>query len=135
MLNNYRTLTLLAIVASLLTACGQSGEENIPDLSGEWKGINRTISEDKGYREWKKIVTISEQKDRRFKGSFNYNEGSVNFFGVIFADNVSFAWVSKNSQGYNIGKILGNNRISSCYVEAGKEATTGCAELVRNSAP
>ena len=38
---------------------------------------------------------------------------------------------SPNSRGYNIGKLLGNNRMSACYVESGIDATAGCADLIR----
>ena len=142
MLNNYpKTFIALTIVSLLVlaalfpVACMQPGNDSIPNLSGEWKGINRTVSDQKGYLEWEKTVTISEQQDRRFKGHFDYSEGTIKFSGVIFMDNMSFAWVSEKSQGYNIGKILGDNKISSCYIESGKQATAGCAELIREPNP
>ena len=40
---------------------------------------------------------------------------------------LTFTWVAPDSRGYNIGKILENNRISACYVESGIDATAGCA--------
>ena len=30
-----------------------------------------------------------------------------------------------------MGKLLGKNKISACYVESGIDATAGCAELTR----
>ena len=105
--------------------------DNIPNLVGEWNGENRTLSELKGMKTWDKKVKIIEQKDRRFKGSFTYSDGTKNFFGIIHPDNETITWVASNSRGYNIGKILGKNKISSCYVESGIEATVGCAELNR----
>ena len=105
--------------------------ENIPNLVGTWIGINKTISEDRGYRSWEKKVEILEQDERRFKGKFSYTDGTKNFFGVIHPDNKTITWVATNSIGYNMGKLLNKNKISACYVESGIDATAGCAELTR----
>ena len=126
-----------AVSAFFLASCvsptaSLAAEETIPDLIGTWIGENRTVSDKKGYRVWgQKKIEITEQRDRRFRGHFNYPDGTVNFFGVIYPDNTSFTWVSSDSKGYNQGRILGADRISACYVEAGEDATAGCAELVR----
>ena len=105
--------------------------ENIPNLVGTWIGINKTISEDRGYRTWEKKVEILEQDERRFKGKFSYTDGTKKFFGVIHPDNKTITWVATNSRGYNMGKLLDKNKISACYVESGIDATAGCAELTR----
>ena len=105
--------------------------ENIPNLVGTWVGINKTVSEDRGYRSWEKKVEILEQDERRFKGKFSYTDGTKNFFGVIHPDNKTITWVASNSRGYNMGKLLAKNKISACYVESGIDATAGCAELIR----
>ena len=105
--------------------------ENIPNLVGTGVGINKTISEDRGYRSWEKKVEILEQDERRFKGKFSYTDGTKNFFGVIHPDNKTITWVATNSRGYNMGKLLDQNKISACYVESGIDATAGCAELTR----
>ena len=57
--------------------------ENIPNLVGIWIGINKTISEDRGYRTWEKKVEILEQDERRFKGKFSYTDGTKNFFAAL----------------------------------------------------
>ena len=106
-------------------------KDNIPSLVGTWTGKNNTLSEQRGFRTWEKKVEIIEQKDRRFKGTFSYTDGTKDFFGVIHPDNITFTWVAANSRGYNIGKILEKNRISACYVESGIDATAGCADLSR----
>ena len=108
-----------------------TASENIPNLVGTWVGINKTISEDRGYRSWEKKVEILEQDERRFKGKFSYTDGTKNFFGVIHPDNKTITWVATNSRGYNMGKLLDQNKISACYVESGIDATAGCAELIR----
>jgi len=105
--------------------------ENIPNLVGTWVGINKTVSEDRGYRSWEKKVEILEQDERRFKGKFSYTDGTKNFFGVIHPDNKTITWVATNSRGYNMGKLLDQNKISACYFESGIDATAGCAELTR----
>ncbi|MEL0246041.1 MAG: hypothetical protein VW954_02375, partial [Alphaproteobacteria bacterium] len=93
-----------------------SSDHQIPNLVGTWVGVNNTLSEQRGYRSWEKKVEIIEQKDRRFKGTFSYTDGTKNFFGVIHPDNETITWVASNSRGYNIGKLLDKNNISACYV-------------------
>ena len=105
--------------------------EKIPNLVGTWVGINKTVSEDRGYRSWEKKVEILEQDERRFKGKFSYTDGTKNFFGVIHPDNKTITWVATHSRGYNMGRLLDKNKISACYVESGIDATAGCAELTR----
>ena len=122
----YTIFTMFLFSASLSIA-----SESIPNLVGTWIGINKTISEDRGYRTWEKKVEILEQDERRFKGKFSYTDGTKNFFGVIHPDNKTITWVATNSRGYNMGKLLDKNKISACYVESGIDATAGCAELTR----
>ena len=45
-------------------------------------GVNNTLSEQRGYRSWEKKVEIIEQKDRRFKGTFSYTDGTKKTFLV-----------------------------------------------------
>ena len=119
------------IVFTFIFAFNTSYSSDIPNLKGTWIGKNNTLSNQRGFRTWEKKVEIIEQKDRRFKGTFSYTDGTKDFFGVIHPDNETFTWVAANSRGYNIGKILEKNRISACYVESGIDATAGCAELTR----
>ncbi len=104
----------------------------IPNLLGTWSGKNVTVSDSKGYKEWdNKTIKITEQKDRRFRGTFTYADGTKNFFGVIYPDNISFSWVSTPSKGFVQGRILDDNTIGACYLEAYEQATAGCATLKR----
>ena len=57
--------------------------EYIPNIIGTWKGINKSYSEEKGYRTWEKKITITEQNERIFKGNFTYADGEKNFLGTI----------------------------------------------------
>ncbi len=110
------------------------GDKNtsIPNMIGTWKGENVTVSDLKGYKVWgEKVIHITEQQDRRFRGTFTYPDGTKNFFGVIYPDNISFTWVASNSKGFNHGRILGKNKIGACYVESWEQATAGCATLFR----
>ena len=119
------TITIFIVMTQNISA------ENIPNLIGMWSGENDTYSELKGLKTWEKNVEITEQTDRRFKGHFTYSDGTKNFYGIIHPDNVTITWVASNSRGYNIGKILESNKISTCYVESGIDATVGCAVLSR----
>lgn len=107
-------------------------DRRIPNLLGEWRGVNQTISDIKGLKEWEKTVYITEQKDRRFRGHFEYSEGRKDFFGVIHPGNRRFTWVASDSRGYNFGRIHWRNKISTCYVEPWEEATAGCVVLRRD---
>ncbi len=132
-------LWCLLIVNSIAIACiyysnrvEKVDDQHIPNLIGRWSGENVTVSDAKGYKIWgEKVVQITEQTDRRFRGTFTYPDGTKNFSGVIYPDNVSFTWVSTNSRGFNHGRILGENKIGAGYVEAWEQATVGCAILIR----
>ena len=119
------------IITITIFTFDKSYSNEIPNLKGTWVGKNNTLSNQRGFRTWEKKVEILEQKDRRFKGTFSYTDGTKDFFGVIHPDNETFTWVAANSRGYNMGKILEKNRISACYVESGIDATAGCADLTR----
>jgi hypothetical protein len=101
----------------------------IIDLIGEWEGINKSYSTEKGYRTWKKKITIFEQNERIFKGNFKYADGETNFLGTIRQNNRDFYWVSPESKGYIYGEILNNNTMEVCYTEAHKGAAVGCSIL------
>jgi hypothetical protein len=104
----------------------------IPNIVGTWSGVNLTVSDEKGYKTWdNKTITITEQQDRRFRGTFTYADGTKNFFGVIYPDNKTFTWVSTQSKGFVHGQILGDLSIGACYVETYEHATAGCATLLK----
>ncbi len=120
------------LVVSIFMDISFNEKADIPNLIGTWSGENVTVSDLKGYKIWgDKVIHITEQKDRRFRGTFTYPDGEKNFFGVIYPDNLSFTWVVSTSHGYNHGRILGKNRIAACYVESWEQATAGCATLDR----
>ena len=119
------------LTVAIISKDSKSDDHKIPNLIGTWEGVNKTLSELRGYKTWEKKVEITEQKDRRFKGTFSYTDGTKNFFGVIHPDNLTITWVASNSRGYNLGKLLSKNRLSACYVESGIDATAGCADLER----
>jgi hypothetical protein len=124
------------VVVALFMDTTRNEQADIPNLIGTWSGENVTVSDLKGYKVWgDKVVHITEQKDRRFRGTFTYLDGKKDFFGVIYPDNKSFTWVVSTSRGYNHGRILGKNRIAACYVESWDQATAGCATLDRQKAP
>ena len=122
---------ILIVLLFFLVVPSKLKAEVIPNLIGNWIGSNDTFSELKGMKSWEKKVNIFEQTDRRFKGKFTYSGGTKSFYGIIHPDNTTITWVASDSRGYNIGKIMGENKISACYVESGIDATVGCAELMR----
>lgn len=124
-------MTALLPITAISVCWATPHDGQIPNLVGTWTGENSTYSEKKGYSNWNKTIDISEQKGRIFKGQFTYADGTKHFFGVIYPDNTSFTWVAVDSQGYNQGRIFGNNTISACYTESGADATVGCAELTK----
>jgi len=105
--------------------------EFIVNLIGDWEGLNKSYSMEKGYRTWNKKITIFEQNERIFKGNFKYADGEKNFLGTIRQNNRNFYWVSPESKGYIHGEILNNNTIEVCYTEAYKGAAVGCSILKR----
>ena len=105
--------------------------EYIPNIIGTWKGINKSYSEEKGYRTWEKKITITEQNERIFKVNFTYADGEKNFLGTIRSNNRNFYWVSPESKGYIHGEILNINKIEVCYTEAYRGAAVGCSILKR----
>lgn len=128
---------LFAIVGSLLGAAGAMSvpaiahADDAPNLVGTWKGKTDSIGDIFGLRTRDRTVHISEQTDRRFRGYFVYEDGRKDFFGIVYPDNTSFAWVSPTSKGTTHGRILGPDHVAACYVEAGPEATAGCSDLTR----
>ena len=131
MLIFYKMKNLLFVLGILLVFPNCISANDIPNLIGEWSGKNDTYSETKGMKSWKKTIKINKQKDRRFSGKFTYTDGSKEFYGVIHPDNKTITWVSSNSRGYNMGRIINEDKISACYVESGIDSTVGCAELTR----
>lgn len=117
---------------ALLSSGAIFHERPIPNLIGKWRGLNQTVSDFKGFKEWEKTVHITEQQGRRFRGHFEYSEDCKGFFGVIHPGNRRFTWVASDGKGYNLGRVHGRNKISACYVEAWEEATAGCVVLRRN---
>ena len=108
-------------------------DPNIPSLIGTWDGNADTIGDIYGLRSRRRTIHITEQTDRRFRGYFEYDEGKIAFFGIIYPGNVTFTWVNPKSKGYNHGHIFGPDHIAACYVEAGEQATAGCSDLKRIS--
>lgn len=102
-------------------------------MVGTWSGRNDTIGDLFGLRTRPRTVQITEQTDRRFRGYFIYDAGRVDFFGIVYPDDVSFTWVSPQSKGYVHGRVIAPDRIAACYAESGAEATAGCSDLTRTS--
>ena len=129
--SNAGKIFFLFLFFLLLLFTKNSSSQKIFNLVGDWEGVNKSYSLEKGSRSWKKKITIFEQNERIFKGNFKYADGETNFIGVIRSNNKSFYWVSAESKGYINGEILNKRTIEVCYVEAYKNAAVGCAILKR----
>jgi hypothetical protein len=119
--------------AFCLTAAFAASAAEVPSLVGTWTGTTDSVSVKFGMRTRERTVHITEQTDRRFRGYFDYEAGRKDFFGVVFPDNTSFAWVSTTSKGDVQGRILAPDHIAACYIEPGPEASAGCSDLTRSS--
>ena len=86
LINKKITFLTFFIVFFLLTSKSLYSKY-IVNLVGEWEGINKSYSTEKGYRTWKKKITIFEQNERIFKGNFKYADGERNFLGTIRQNN------------------------------------------------
>ena len=122
--------TALAAAILLAASLGVAAAD-VPNLVGTWTGKTDSIGDEHGLRTRERTVHITEQTDRRFRGYFDYEAGHKDIFGIVFPDNVSFAWVSKASKGQVQGRILGPDHIAACYIESGPGATAGCSDLTR----
>ena len=129
--SNVGKIFFLFLFFLLFLLTKNSSSQKIFNLVGDWEGVNKSYSLEKGSRSWKKKITIFEQNERIFKGNFKYADGETNFIGVIRSNNKSFYWVSAESKGYINGEILNKRTIEVCYVEAYKNAAVGCAILKR----
>ena len=122
----------IALAAAFLLAASLAATAaDAPNLVGTWTGKTDSIGDEHGLRTRERTVHITEQTDRRFRGYFDYEAGHKDIFGIVFPDNVSFAWVSKASKGQVQGRILGPDHIAACYIESGPGATAGCSDLKR----
>jgi hypothetical protein len=133
-------LAAAALMAAMPVQGAQAAENDgpppdpaIPSMIGTWTGRNDTIGDIYGLRSRPRTVQITEQTDRRFRGYFTYEGGRVDFFGIVFPDNISFAWTSPQSKSTVQGRLMPGERFAACYIEAGAEATAGCSDLTRTS--
>jgi hypothetical protein len=122
---------LSAFIAVAAAPQPSFAENDGPSLIGTWSGHTKSIGDIYGLRTRDRTVHITEQTDRRFRGYFVYEGGRRDFFGIVFPDNTSFAWTSAAAKSVTEGRILGDDHIAACYIEAGAEATAGCSDLTR----
>ncbi len=123
--------TLSVFVAAVALSQPSLAADSGPNLVGTWSGHTDSIGDIYGLRTRERTVHITEQTDRRFRGYFVYEGGRRDFFGIVFPDNTSFAWTSTAAKSVTEGRILGDDHMAACYIEAGTEATAGCSDLTR----
>lgn len=127
-----KRVAFLGLLAALsLQGAATARAADIPSMVGTWSGKTDSIGDAFGLRTRDRTVHITEQTDSRFRGYFDYEGGHKDFFGIVFPDNVSFAWTSTASKGSVQGRILAPDHIAACYIEGGPDATAGCSDLTR----
>ena len=98
-------MMLMVTMLTLMLRCSfaySSDNNDIPNLIGTWTGVNKTLSEQRGFRSWEKKVEITEQKDRRFKGTFSHTDGTKNFFGVPLSEKILIIFMRNFSIWFRI---------------------------------
>lgn len=113
---------IFAVILVLLVACNHE----LPNLTGTWSGEATAISGVEGLVSGEKKITI-EQDGSTFRGTVVTRGGVKNIIGSIASDNEHFVYVHVGDMGHAEGRILGKNRIETCYVHPGKNAVAGCS--------
>ena len=114
--------SLFVAVLLLVASC----HHKLPDLTGTWSGEATAISSNEGVVSGEKKITI-EQDGSTFRGTVVTRAGVKDILGSIASDNEHFVYVHVGDMGHAEGRILGKNRIETCYVHPGKNAVAGCS--------
>lgn len=125
---------LVLLVFLAMGACAAQ----VPNLVGNWTGIENGYSaEDGSYKLFENNginSTISEQKDRFFKGNVSWMENGTkvvdSFAGVIGLDNKTL-YVAELSKGYCIATIVSNDEMDIIYLADGAMGAASFEKLHR----
>lgn len=120
-----------AIALGGATLYSPAASAGAPDLKGEWRGYTAQITSETDYYSRENVINITDQNGRRFEGSVKHAGGTEEFIGVIRSDNKTFYWVDLADDGRVHGKVIGEDVIETCYLDAGEDAVAGCTILTR----
>jgi hypothetical protein len=127
-----RCLALLVFLAmGICTA-------QVPNLVGNWTGIeNGYFAENGSYKLFENTsinATISEQKDRLFKGNVSWTENGTevvdSFAGVIGLDNKTL-YSAEFTEGYCVATIVSDDEIDLIYLADGTMGAASFEKLYR----
>lgn len=122
---------LILLTAGICTA-------QVPDLKGNWTGLGTGYYAENGSYKLNEngsiSYTITEQKDRLFKGYIAYmlngTEFVEGFAGAIGLDNKTL-YLAEYDKGYDIGTIISNDEIEFIYIEDGDSGWAAINKLHR----
>lgn len=115
------------------------GAAEIPDLLGNWTGLESWYGEVNGSAKLTENqslnVTVVGQTDRLITGYLTYKlengtEIVEGFSGAIGPDNKTLYFAEFN-EGYDIGTIISNDEMELIYLQDGKMAETTIGRLHR----
>lgn len=123
----------LMVLAALLGAAvpTHAAMAATPDLVGSWVGKAERIDAKGKYSEADIVVTIVDQKDRRFHGTITHEGTTDKIVGMIRSDIKTFYWVNVDNQGLVQGSMLGADGFEACRLESGENAQVSCAKMTR----
>lgn len=129
-----RTIWLVLLVLLAIGSCSAK----VPNLVGNWTGLGTGYYADNG--SYKMNVngsisySITEQKDRLFKGNITYAINGTKyvegFAGAIGLDNKTL-YLAEYDKGYDVGTIISNDEIEFIYIEDGDSGWAAINKLHR----
>ena len=125
-------LVLLAFLATGICTA------KVPNLVGNWTGLGTGYYADNGSYKMNEngsiSYTITEQKERLFKGNITYvlngTEIVEGFAGAVGLDNKTL-YLAEYDKGYDIGTIISNDEIEFIYIEDGDSGWAAINKLHR----
>lgn len=122
--------SLFALAAAAALALPASAMAEPPQLKGFWEGTSESVTAKNLFKETEISVGILDQKGNRFWGTTSHGGETEKMVGVIRDDGKTFYWADVDDNGLVFGKILGPEKLETCYIEAGEHALAGCSILV-----
>lgn len=125
-------LVLLAFLATGICTA------KVPNLVGNWTGLGTGYYTDNGSYKMNEngsiSYTITEQKDRLFKGNITYVLNGTEivecFAGAVGLDNKTL-YLAEYDKGYDIGTIISSDEIEFIYIEDGDSGWAAINKLHR----
>jgi len=118
-----------ALLAAAVLIAAPALADDIPQLTGNWKGPYEGASVEHGFLTGDYTLVVAEQKGRAFRGEITYTEdgnaSSEAVAGAIDGDRIVFA----GDDGVNVARYS-DGMIHHCWA-AGEQGMAVCADLRR----